>query len=208
MTAVIVGYLIGSLPLGLLLTRGWSGVDPRRVGSGNLGATNVYRAAGWGLGLAVMALDMAKGTGAVLLAARAGAGEGTTVAAGVAAVVGHVFPVWLRGRGGKGVATACGVFAVLAPLATVAALAAFVVTVAATRMVSAGSLVATLALPSVAALSGTAPAVTAGAAAAAMVIAWRHHGNVRRIWAGTERRLRRPRTAVVGDDDPSEPSGA
>lgn len=192
MFAVLAGYLIGSLPLGLLLARGWSGVDPRRVGSGNLGATNVYRTAGWGLGLTVMALDIAKGTGAVLLAARSGAGEGPTVAAGVAAVLGHVFPVWLRGRGGKGVATACGAFAVLAPLATVASLAAFVVTVAATRVVSAGSLVATLALPSVAALSGSRPAVTAGAVVAGAVIAWRHRGNLTRIWLGTERRLRRP----------------
>jgi glycerol-3-phosphate acyltransferase PlsY len=192
MIAVLAGYLIGSLPLGLLLARGWSGVDPRRVGSGNLGATNVYRTAGWGLGLTVMALDMAKGTGAVLLAARSGAGDGTTVAAGVAAVLGHVFPVWLRGRGGKGVATACGAFAVLAPLATAVSLAAFVVTVAATRVVSAGSLMATLTLPSVAALSGTSSAVTAGAAIAAAVIAWRHRGNLARIRAGTERRLRRP----------------
>jgi glycerol-3-phosphate acyltransferase PlsY len=192
MLAVLAGYLIGSLPLGLLLARGWAGVDPRRVGSGNLGATNVYRTAGWGLGLTVMALDMAKGTGAVLLAARTGAGDGTTVAAGVAAVLGHVFPVWLRGRGGKGVATACGAFAVLAPLATAASLAAFVLTVAATRVVSAGSLMATLTLPSVAALSGTTSAVTAGAAIAAAVIAWRHRGNLARIRAGTERRLRRP----------------
>jgi glycerol-3-phosphate acyltransferase PlsY len=192
MTAVLVGYLIGSLPLGLLLARGWSGVDPRRVGSGNLGATNVYRTAGWGLGLSVMALDMAKGTGAVLLATRAGVPEGATVAAGVAAVVGHVFPLWLRGRGGKGVATACGAFAVLAPMATLAALVTFVLTVAATRLVSAGSLVATLTLPSVAALSGAPSAVTLGAASTAAVIAWRHQGNLRRLRAGTERRLRRP----------------
>jgi glycerol-3-phosphate acyltransferase PlsY len=192
MTAVLVGYLIGSLPFGLLLARAWSGVDPRRVGSGNLGATNVYRTSGWGLGLSVMALDMAKGAGAVLLAARSGAAESTTVAAGVAAVLGHVFPVWLRGRGGKGVATACGAFAVLAPEATLVALVGFVITVAATRLVSVGSLVATLTLPSVAALSGAPAAVILGAASAAAVIAWRHRGNLRRLRAGTERRLRRP----------------
>ena len=192
MTVVLVGYLIGSLPLGLLLARGWSGVDPRRVGSGNPGATNVYRTSGWGLGLSVMALDMAKGVGAVLFAARAGAAESTTVAAAVAAVLGHVFPVWLRGRGGKGVATACGAFAVLAPLATLVALVSFVMTVAATRLVSAGSLVATLTLPSMAALSGAPAAVTLGAVSTAAVIAWRHYGNLRRLRAGTERRLRRP----------------
>lgn len=191
MFAVLVGYLIGSLPLGLLLARGWSGVDPRRAGSGNLGATNVYRTSGWGLGLTVMALDMAKGTGAVLLAARAGAAESTTVAAGVAAVFGHVFPVWLRGRGGKGVATACGAFSILAPVATVVSVGAFVITVALTRVVSAGSLVAMLTLPSVAALAGTPPVVTAGAVITALVVGWRHQGNLRRLWAGTERRLRR-----------------
>jgi len=191
MEVVLLGYLIGSLPLGLLLARGWSGVDPRRIGSGNLGATNVYRASGWGLGLTVMALDIAKGTGAVLLASRVGAAEGATVAAGVAAVVGHVFPVWLRGHGGKGVATACGVFTLLAPLATVMASIAFVVMVAATRVVSAGSLVATLTLPSVALVAGTSRAVTVGAAATAALITWRHRGNIQRIWQGTEHRLRR-----------------
>ena len=191
MIAVLVGYLIGSLPLGLLLARGWSGVDPRRIGSGNPGATNVYRASGWGLGLMVMALDMAKGTGAVLLASRAGGAEGTTVAAGVAAVVGHAFPVWLRGRGGKGVATACGAFAMLAPLATAISLIAFVAVVAATRLVSAGSVVATLTLPSVAAAAGASPAVITGAVVTAVLIVGRHQGNLRRLRAGTERRLRR-----------------
>ena len=193
MTVILIGYLLGSLPLGLWLARRWSGVDPRRAGSGNPGATNVYRVSGVGLGLAVMAVDMAKGTGAVLLATRTGASESTAVAAGVAAVVGHVFPVWLRGRGGKGVATACGAFSLLAPLATVAAAVAFVATVAATRVVSAGSLVATIVLPAVAAFSGAPPVVTLGAGAAAVLIAWRHRGNVHRLWDGTERRLTRLR---------------
>ncbi len=191
MTLVLLGYLIGSLPLGLLLARRWSGVDPRHVGSGNPGATNVFRASGWGLGLTVMAVDLAKGTGAVLLASRSGAADGATVAAGVAAVVGHVFPVWLRGRGGKGVATACGAFSLLAPLATVAAVLAFLVTAASTRIVSAGSLVATVVLPVVAVISGASPAVTVGAAATALLVVWRHRGNVVRMWAGTERRLGR-----------------
>jgi glycerol-3-phosphate acyltransferase PlsY len=191
MTLVLLGYLIGSLPLGLLLARRWGGVDPRNVGSGNPGATNVFRASGWGLGLTVMAVDLAKGTGAVLLASRSGAADGATVAAGVAAVVGHVFPVWLRGRGGKGVATACGAFSLLAPLATVAAVLAFLVTATATRIVSAGSLVATVVLPVVAVISGASPAVTVGAAATALLVAWRHRGNVVRLWAGTERRFGR-----------------
>ncbi len=193
MTVVLVGYLLGSLPLGLWLARRWSGVDPRRAGSGNSGATNVYRVSGLRLGLAVMAVDMAKGIGAVLLAARSGVPEGTAVAAGVAAVVGHVFPVWLRGRGGKGVATACGAFSVLAPLATALATLAFVATVAATRVVSAGSLAAILILPSVALVAGAPRAVTLGALVTAALVAWRHRANIGGIWDGTERRLTRAR---------------
>jgi glycerol-3-phosphate acyltransferase PlsY len=193
MTVILVGYLLGSLPLGLWLARRWSGVDPRRAGSGNLGATNVYRVSGLRLGLAVMAVDIAKGTGAVLLAARSGVPEGTAVAAGVAAVIGHVFPVWLRGRGGKGVATACGAFSVLAPLATALATLAFVAMVAATRVVSAGSLAAILILPSVALVAGAPRAVTLGAVVTAAVITWRHRANIERIWHGTERRLTRSR---------------
>jgi len=188
---VLLGYLIGSLPVGLLLARAWSGIDPRRQGSGNPGATNVYRAAGWRLGLSVMALDMAKGTGAVLLASRSGAAEAVTVAAGVAAVVGHAFPVWLRGRGGKGVATACGVFSVLAPAATLTAAGVFVLVIAATRLVSVGSLVATLTLPPVAAWSGAPGAVVAGATLTAGLVVWRHRGNIQRLRRGTERRLGR-----------------
>ena len=119
MTVVLVGYLVGSLPLGLLAGARLGGVDLRRVGSGNVGATNVLRASGRRLGLSVMALDMAKGAGAVAARARAGAAESADpVAAGRGGGAGHVFPVWLRGRGGKGVATACGAFAVLAPVAT------------------------------------------------------------------------------------------
>jgi acyl phosphate:glycerol-3-phosphate acyltransferase len=191
MIIVLLGYLIGSLPLGLLLARGWSGIDPRGIGSGNPGATNVYRASGWGLGLTVMAVDMAKGTGAVWLATRAGSVETTTVAAGVAAVVGHVFPIWLRGRGGKGVATACGAFSVLAPMATIAAAIGFFATALVTRVVSAASLVATVTLPAAAAVSGAPRAVTIGAMVTAVLIAWRHRGNIARLRRGTERRLQR-----------------
>jgi glycerol-3-phosphate acyltransferase PlsY len=188
--AVVGGYAIGSLPLGYLAGRRWGGVDLRAVGSRNVGATNMYRVSGPRLGLLVMALDLVKGAAAVTLAS---AWWTTTaqdpVMAGVAAVAGHVYPVWLRGRGGKGVATACGAFAVLTPLATLAAAVVFVLAVWATRLVSVGSLAASVTLPSMAAASGAAPAIVWGSAAAGALIAWRHRSNVLRLWRGTERRI-------------------
>ncbi len=110
MAIIIVAYLIGSIPFALLLARRWGAADLRRVGSGNLGAANVMRASGVTAGVLVAALDMAKGAASVWLAARVSAGAALPAAAGLAAIVGHIYPVWLRFRGGKGVATACGVF--------------------------------------------------------------------------------------------------
>lgn len=188
--AAVGGYAIGSLPLGYLAGRRWGGVDLRAVGSRNVGATNMYRVSGPWLGLLVMALDLVKGAGAVLLA---GTFWTTTspdpVIAGVAAVAGHVYPVWLRGRGGKGVATACGAFALLAPLATLIAALVFVAAVSATRLVSVGSVAASLTLPAMAAASDAGTAVVWGSGAAAALIVFRHRGNMLRIWRGTERRL-------------------
>lgn len=189
MAAVVGGYVIGSLPLGYFAGQRWAGVDLRHVGSRNVGATNMYRVSGVRLGLLVMLLDVAKGAVAVALATAWSTGTADAVAAAVAAVAGHVYPVWLRGRGGKGVATACGAFAMLAPLATVMAAALFVLTVAKTRMASAGSVVAAASLPPLAAITGGGGTVAAGAAAAALLILWRHRGNLGRLWRGTERRL-------------------
>lgn len=193
MTAVpgVLGYVIGSLPLGYLVARRWAGVDLRRVGSGNVGATNVWRVSGPGLGMFVMAADVAKGVAAVMVAGRLSLSDVDPVTAGVAAVAGHMFPVWLRGRGGKGVATACGAFAVLAPLATACAAATFVLTTAATRLVSAGSVVATATLPLAAAALGASRPVVIGSLVAAVLIVWRHGPNLRRVWRGTERRVGR-----------------
>ncbi len=184
-----LGYLIGSLPLGYLLARRWAGVDLRRVGSGNVGATNVLRVSGPSLGGLVMAVDMGKGLAAVALAGRVSPTAEASVAAGVAAVVGHMFPIWLGGRGGKGVATACGAFALLAPVATVAAAAVFLTTVWSTRLVSLGSVAATATLPVAAAASGSPAAVVNGATLAAAAVVWRHRGNLQRLWRGRERRL-------------------
>lgn len=190
MLSVCAGYAIGALPLGYLAGRRWGGVDLRAVGSRNVGATNMYRVSGPRLGVAVMMLDMAKGALAVALTSASIAGA-DPVAAGVAAVAGHIYPVWLRGHGGKGVATACGAFALLAPLATLAAALAFALTVALTRVVSAGSLIASVTLPAAAALTGADAAVVWGSVIAGLLIVWRHRGNLARLRRGTEHRLAR-----------------
>src|SRR3989454_4285104 len=187
--AIIAAYLIGSVPFALLLARRWGAPDLRRVGSGNLGAANVLRASGVTAGVLVAALDVTKGAASVILAARLGENSASLAAAGLAAIVGHIYPVWLRFRGGKGVATACGVFSVLTPLAIPPALAIFLVTVALTKYISLGSLLATIALPPLAyAMGSPAPAVIT-ASAAAVIIIFRHRSNLARLRTGTERRL-------------------
>lgn len=189
MIPILLGYLVGSLPVGFLLARRLRGVDLRRVGSGNVGAANVYRTSGLAFGLVVMALDMAKGAGSVALATRYFGGEVAPVSAGVAAVIGHVFPLWLRFRGGKGVATACGAFAVLAPVATAAATLVFLAAVWGTRYISVGSIVATAALPPIAFVTGAPVPVVAGGVLTAALILSRHRANLARVLAGTERRV-------------------
>ena len=126
---ILIGYGVGSLPLGYLVANRAKGVDLRRVGSGNVGAANVYRTAGLGAALIVVLVDVAKGASSVFFAARLTTGADDSVAAGVAAIIGHVYPVWLRFHGGKGVATACGVFWMLAPLATAVSATVFVIVV-------------------------------------------------------------------------------
>jgi acyl phosphate:glycerol-3-phosphate acyltransferase len=184
--AILIGYAVGSLPIGYLVAhRRAGGIDLRRVGSGNVGATNVYRIAGLSTAIAVMIADIGKGAAAVLIAG----GGANAVAAGVAAVIGHIYPVWLRFRGGKGVATASGVFAMLTPIPTLVAAAAFALVVARTRFVSLGSIVATIALPVVEWLTPGRPAVDVGATIVAALILFRHRGNVARLLSRTERAL-------------------
>lgn len=185
----LVGYSMGSLPIAFLLTARCTGIDLRRVGSGNIGAANVYRTAGLPFALLAVAIDFGKGAASVLLAARLVGSVDGTVTAGVAAIVGHIYPVWLGFRGGKGVATACGAFALLAPLATAIAAIGFVATVWITRYVSLGSIVATAALPPLAWALDSPIAVVAGGTIAALVVIPRHAGNLVRVAAGTERRL-------------------
>jgi glycerol-3-phosphate acyltransferase PlsY len=186
---ILLGYGVGSLPLGYLVARRYKGIDLRRVGSGNVGATNIYRVAGLTLALIVVVVDVAKGAASVLLASRVVPDSAAPVAAGVAAVVGHVYPVWLRFHGGKGVATACGVFGVLAPMATAIAAIVFIAIVWLTRYVSLGSVVATAALPTLAWMTTSSIPVATGGIAAALLIIQRHHGNLARLREGTERRL-------------------
>lgn len=192
MDAILVccGYLVGAIPFALLVTRRMGGADVRRVGSGNVGAANVLRAASIPVAVSVMLLDVGKGCAAVLLSRAMGAPEATAAAVGAAAVVGHVFPFWLRFRGGKGVATACGVFWVLAPEATALALVAFAGVVWLTRYVSLGSMVAAVVLAAAVYFNGEAQAVVVCAVAVAALVLYRHRANMIRLHAGRERRIR------------------
>ena len=186
--AVVFGYLLGSIPFALLLTRP-QGIELRNVGSRNPGAANVLRAAGVGPAVAVMLLDAAKGATAVMAARLISDDVVAVTCAGVAAIVGHIYPVWCGFRGGKGVAASAGVFAVLAPLATAIATLVFVGTIAATRFISAGSIAGALALPVAAAVGDVPNPVEAGTFLAAVIVIIRHRDNVSRLMAGTERRI-------------------
>ncbi len=186
---LLAGYLLGSVPFAFLLARRLRGVDLRRAGSGNVGATNVMRTAGPRTAIAVVTLDVIKGAAVVMLVNRAVPGMAAPAAAGVAAVLGHIYPVWLRFKGGKGVATAFGVFGMLAPLGSIICFLCFLGTVWATRYVSLGSVVATLALGPIAYVTDApTPVVIAAVMTTALVIE-RHRPNLARLQAGTESRL-------------------
>ena len=186
---LLAAYLIGSIPFALLMARRWHVADLRLVGSGNLGAANVMRASGVTAGVLVALLDMAKGAASVWLAERFATNAAAPAAAGLAAIVGHIYPVWLRFRGGKGVATACGVFSVLTPIAVPPALAIFLLAAWLTKYISLGSVLASLALPPLAYLTGSAAPAVVSASVAAALIVFRHRSNLARLRARTERRM-------------------
>ena len=198
---VSLAYLLGSIPFGFLLVRLFVGGDVRESGSGGTGATNVTRRAGKGVGGLTLLLDRLKGTAAVLVAGAllgaGGWGQWWVCAAGAAAVVGHVFPVWLRFRGGKGVATGLGVFLVLAPLATLCAALVFVFVVWPWRYVSLGSIAAASVLPvavwSLSALGvsdrAATPLLVLSVLGAALIILM-HRANVGRLLRGEESKLK------------------
>ncbi len=190
--AALVGiaYLLGSVAFAVLLVRFSTGKDIRTEGSGNAGATNVLRSHGKRLGVAVAALDVAKGALAVVLVRLATGDPRYAAAAAFAAVLGHVFPLYYGFRGGKGVATAVGAFLVLAPWPTLVCVGIFVLVVATTRYVSLGSVVAIVLLPPVAGLLFHAPrAMVVAAAATAVLVVLKHRDNLERLAHGKERKL-------------------
>jgi glycerol-3-phosphate acyltransferase PlsY len=188
--AILCAYLIGSIPFAIILATRSGSRDLYRIGSGNPGAANVWRVVGRRAGLLVAILDIAKGAAGVAIARLLHGDGGTPAAAGLAAVVGHVYPVWLRYRGGKGVATACGAFSVLAPTALLPALGIFIAGVWTTRYVSLGSVIASVSLPALAFATGSPPPVLAAALATATLIVFRHRSNLARLRLGTEPRFR------------------
>ena len=191
---VAVAYLIGSIPFSFLVARAFGVADVRRVGSGNVGATNVLRSAGRMAGGLALLLDAAKGAAASLLAMQLVPDQELTWAlAAVAAVLGHMYPVWLRFQGGKGVATGLGAFAPLAPEAALGATALFLLTLAATRYVSLGSIVGAVSLAALASVLGSPAPVVGAAVFTAALVVLRHRSNLSRIWTGAERRAGDPR---------------
>ncbi|MDX1983306.1 MAG: glycerol-3-phosphate 1-O-acyltransferase PlsY [Bryobacteraceae bacterium] len=186
--AVVAAYLIGGIPFGYLLVRLKTGRDVRDMGSGNIGATNVLRTSGRGAGVATLLLDMAKGYCAVWLAAWLSDGSALWMsAAALAVVLGHAFPVFLKFKGGKAVASFTGAFAYLTPLPLLATAIVFVVTVAVSRHISLGSVLGALTFPlAVYLIAHPDPEVLVAALLGGLLIVWRHKSNIERLRAGTE----------------------
>jgi acyl phosphate:glycerol-3-phosphate acyltransferase len=185
---ILIAYMLGAIPFGYLLTRISTGKDVRSEGSGNIGATNVLRAAGRGAAIATMVLDMAKGYAAVWIAANlTGGSAGWSADAALAVMVGHAFPIFLGFKGGKAVATFTGAFLYLTPIAALAGIIVFVIAVVVTRYVSAASILAAATFPlGVWVIDHASLNVILAAAIAAAIVVYRHKDNMRRIRAGTE----------------------
>ncbi len=185
--AALLGYLLGSVPYGLLLTKAAGLGDIRAIGSGSIGATNVLRTGNKAIAAATLALDALKGLVALLIA-RWLWGEPEALLAGVAAMAGHAFPVWLGFRGGKGVATGAGVLLGAAPWLGIASLAVWLAVFAATRISSASALATCAAAPILALVFGD-WRLALFALGLAALITWRHKANIERLLAGTEPRV-------------------
>ena len=198
--AVVAGYFLGSIPFAYLAGKLTRGIDLRQNGSGNLGATNVYRTLGGKIAAVVLVLDALKGAVPVLLVQRFAAGNHLAlwaVAAGIAAIAGHAKPIFLLWRGGgKGVATAAGVFLALAPIPTLAALATWLLVVLLSGYVSLASLAAAIALPiAIATLVGVSSVLFGVSVAIALFVFWTHRANIGRLRRGEEHRFGRKASA-------------
>jgi len=198
---LVIAYLAGSIPFAYLAGKLFKGIDLREHGSGNLGATNVFRVMGWKIASVVMLLDMAKGALPVLLLPPRFApvhAELWAIAFGVAAIVGHVRSIFLLWKGGgKGVATAGGVFLALAPIASLISIAVFAVIVYLSGYVSLGSLCSAVALTlAVVLMKGLSSAVAIASAVITVFVFWTHRGNIGRLRRGEENRVRRARPAT------------
>ena len=190
----LAAYLLGSIPFSYIVAR-QRGVDVRTVGSGNVGATNVMRSVGRGAGLLAFALDFLKGSAATALALKVSGGATVPSLAAVVAVLGHMFPVWLRGRGGKGVATGAGAFLPIALIPTLVSLVTFALTLALTRYVSVSSMAGTVALAAATRLLALPLPITLAALTCSALVVWKHRGNLQRLASGTENRIGAPRPA-------------
>lgn len=186
----ITAYLLGAIPFGYLMGKFLRGIDIRQHGSGNPGATNVFRVLGAGPGAVTLLLDALKGLLPVAVALRMGSSEATAVAVGMSAIAGHMFTIFLRFRGGKGVATSAGVFAALLPGPAGLALAAFAVVFGVSGYVSLGSIVAAVVLPLSARLAGVTPLRFVCALTIGAFIIYKHLPNIRRLLDGTENKIR------------------
>jgi len=188
----VAAYLLGAVPFGLLVGKAFGGADIRRAGSGNIGATNVARSLGPAAGVLTLLLDVSKGALAAWAGGALGGPAGASLS-GLAAVLGHIFPVYLGFRGGKGVATGLGVFLILDARATGVAALVFLASVGATRRVSVGSMLGCLSLPLILHYRDAPQGIVATAWACCLLIVYRHRGNLVRLIQGTEPRLGEPK---------------
>ena len=187
--ALLISYVLGSIPTGLWLGLRLRKIDIREHGSKNIGATNTMRTLGKGLGLIALAGDMAKGYIAVVAIAPLSGWEYAPVVCGLATIAGHTWSLFLKFRGGKGVATSAGVFFGLAPVPMGIALAVFLMVIGATRMVSAGSILAAIAMSVAVFITSDDLALRIIATCVTLLVILRHRDNIRRILAGTENRI-------------------
>jgi glycerol-3-phosphate acyltransferase PlsY len=184
-----IGYLLGSMPNGYLAGRWLKGIDLRQCGSGSTGATNVLRNVGKAPALVVFLLDVGKGALAVLLAKSFGLNDWVQVLAGLAALAGHIWPVWLGWKGGKAVATGLGMFLGLAWPVGLACFGLFMAVISISRIVSLSSVVAAIGLPVLMVLAGANGASISVSVVASVMVLWRHRSNIERLIAGTEPRI-------------------